>query len=96
MHATMLIIRNDAAEIELYHADDSLVPDNNTLSDNDGHIYKKGDAVYHFHFSFQMWCLQMYFSLFLFLNNLNVIFDNLQIYTYCILLFAFNPLLQIT
>lgn len=39
MHATMLIIRNDAAEIELYHADDSLVPDNNTLSDNDGHIY---------------------------------------------------------
>lgn len=46
MHATMLIIRNDAAEIELYHADDSLVPDNNTLSDNDGHIYKKGDAVY--------------------------------------------------
>lgn len=61
MHATMLIIRNDAAEIELYHADDSLVPDNNTLSDNDGHIYKKGDAVYHFHFSFQMWCLQMYF-----------------------------------
>lgn len=66
LHATMLIIRNDAAEIELYHADDSLVPDNNTLSDNDGHIYKKGDAVYHFHFSFQMWCLQMYFSLFLF------------------------------
>lgn len=59
MHATMLIIKNDAAEIELYNADDSLVPDNNTLSDNDGYIYMKGDAVYHFHFSFQMWCLQM-------------------------------------